>query len=134
MQIEQLKTTFTNCSSWQERYKALILLAKQASDYLDSLKDEVHQISGCENKTWLAHIQNEAQSYFIGASDAKMMQGLMIIITTYANRMIEQDCFDTKKIISFLQALNLWNDFSISKQISIEVIVQRMDQLWFQSR
>lgn len=127
MQIEQIKTIFLKSSSWQERYKNLILLAKQDNHYPEALEDESHQIMDCENKMWIAKIQNEQTSYFIGKSDAKMMQGLMIIIATYANEMLKNDQFDAQKIIPFLQELNIWNDFSASKQIGIRTIIKKMN-------
>lgn len=125
----QLKNQFTHYRTWQERYKALLLLANQADHYPESLKDEAHLVKGCENQIWIASIKETQLLYFIGKSESKMMQGLLKLILDYVNEMNQNNDLNLDEIIPFLKELNLWNDFSISKQMGIRAMIEKMDAI-----
>lgn len=80
---DDLKTRFDACRSWEERYRQLILLAKQLPSLPETLKTEAISLSGCENQVWLGYQHQENGTlHFYGDSDGRIVRGLLAVLLT----------------------------------------------------
>lgn len=127
-ELAAIVAQFTALSLWQERYKALIMLAKKAPIYPETLKVDSHQIKSCENQVWIALIAQQGKIELVGFSDSKLMQGILHLMSLYVAQSAQKDRFEPHALIHFLKSLHLWSDFSPSKQKGIEELVNKMNQ------
>lgn len=82
---DDLKTRFEACRSWEERYRQLILLAKQLPSLPEALKTDAIALSGCENRVWLGYQRQENGTlHFYGDSDGRIVRGLLAVLLTAA--------------------------------------------------
>ncbi|RLM25908.1 cysteine desulfurase, sulfur acceptor subunit CsdE [Brenneria alni] len=78
-----LKTRFDACRSWEERYRQLILLAKQLPSLPETLKSAEVALPGCENQVWLGYQrQDDGTLHFYGDSDGRIVRGLLVVLLT----------------------------------------------------
>lgn len=126
---DQLITLFQPLTNWQDRYRQIILLAKELPPFPHELCTENNQIDGCENRVWLScQLQSEQTLTFMGDSEGRIVKGLMAILFILANNKTAQHIVDTD-FLGFLQQLNVINELSQSRQLGINNIVERMKQL-----
>lgn len=83
---QSLTELFSQQHNWQDRYRQLILLAKQLPDFPPDQKTEENQVNGCENRVWLTY-QKQADGTFIfqGDSEGRIVKGLLAILILIAN-------------------------------------------------
>lgn len=82
--FQQILDLFTQQNSWEERYRQLILLGKnlEKPENLDKLPI----ITGCESTLWFEILpQTNSTYYFIAYSEARILNGLLVILLTLIN-------------------------------------------------
>ncbi|NGE23283.1 cysteine desulfurase sulfur acceptor subunit CsdE, partial [Klebsiella pneumoniae] len=82
---EQLTETFSACRSWEEKYRQLVMLARQLPALPPESKGEETEIKGCENRVWLdGTLSSDGTLHFWGDSDGRIVKGLLAILLTEA--------------------------------------------------
>ncbi|WP_226571438.1 cysteine desulfurase sulfur acceptor subunit CsdE [Mangrovibacter yixingensis] len=80
---ESLQNEFTHLTTWEEKYRQLILLGKKLPPLPGAEREQAHEISGCENRLWLGWEQAEnGQFHFFGDSEGRIVRGLLAILLT----------------------------------------------------
>lgn len=93
MTLADIYHKFEHCKSWEERYRLLIQLSRQLSRPTEDELAQLPEIYGCESRLWFEFqvTPRRVQAY----SDARLMQGILFIITTFLN---EADSVQLAKI------------------------------------
>lgn len=80
---ELLTAKFNALKQWEDRYRQLIVLAKQLPPLPEELRQTEIELSGCENRVWLGHQRLEGGSlHFYGDSEGRIVRGLLAILLT----------------------------------------------------
>ncbi|MDF7666982.1 cysteine desulfurase sulfur acceptor subunit CsdE [Orbaceae bacterium ESL0727] len=83
---QKLIELFAQQSSWQDRYRQLILLSKQLPDFPEDRKIATNQVIGCENRVWLtSYKQPDNTVLFQGDSEGRIVKGLLAVLLILVN-------------------------------------------------
>ncbi|MBB1202899.1 cysteine desulfurase sulfur acceptor subunit CsdE [Enterobacteriaceae bacterium 89] len=94
---ETLRQIFTPLNQWEDKYRQLILLGKQLPALADDLKQQAHEIAGCENRVWLGATHSaQGTLHFYGDSEGRIVRGLLAVLLTAvegkrADQLLSQD-------------------------------------------
>ncbi|MCL2892970.1 cysteine desulfurase sulfur acceptor subunit CsdE [Brenneria tiliae] len=121
-----LKTRFDACRSWEERYRQLILLAKQLPALPERLKSEDIALTGCENQVWLGYQrQEDGTLHFYGDSDGRIVRGLLAVLLTAAEGKTAQALLEEDPLALF-DALGLRAQLSASRSSGLAALAARV--------
>ena len=83
--INEIVDRFTQFSDWEDRYKELIKIGKDLSDYAETDQIEKFQIKGCQSQVWLKPSYREGLVHFQASSDAILVKGIVgILVKVYS--------------------------------------------------
>lgn len=85
MNLAEIYQRFENCKSWEERYRLLIQLSRQLPKPTEEELAQLPEIHGCESRLWFS-FQIEPRKV-VAYSDARLMQGILVIIITALSEM-----------------------------------------------
>lgn len=123
---ETLQRTFDICRSWEERYRQLILLAKQLPALPEALKNDSIALSGCENRVWLGYEQQQdGRLHFYGDSDGRIVRGLLAVLLTAVEGKQAADLLGQDPLALFDQ-LGLRTQLSASRASGLSALAQRI--------
>ncbi len=122
LSLAQVKQQFSNCHAWEERYRQLLLLAKQLQVMPEQYKNPQTLVQGCESEVWLC--QQEQQLYL--DSNARIIKGLLVIVLA-CYQVQPQNAQTLFK--QTLESLGLAHHLSESRNNGIRAIWQRVEQL-----
>ena len=109
---QELTKLFLQQHNWQDRYRQLIVLAKQLPPMPEDLKTDENQVNGCENRVWLTYQkQNDNTFIFQGDSEGRIVKGLLAILIIIANH-------KTAKEIAAIDFQSLLNQLKITDELS----------------
>lgn len=131
---ETLQQTFDACRSWEERYRQLILLAKQLPALPEALKNDATALTGCENRVWLGYEkQPDGRLHFYGDSDGRIVRGLLAVLLTAVEgkqpaSLLAQDP------LALFDPLGLRTQLSASRASGLAALAQRIQAIAAQAR
>lgn len=109
---QDLTKLFLQQHNWQDRYRQLVILAKQLPPMPEDLKTDENQVNGCENRVWLTYQkQNDNTFIFQGDSEGRIVKGLLAILIIIANH-------KTAKEIAAIDFQSLLNQLKITDELS----------------
>ena len=109
---QDLTKLFLQQHNWQDRYRQLVILAKQLPPMPEDLKTDENQVNGCENHVWLTYQkQNDNTFIFQGDSEGRIVKGLLAILIIIANH-------KTAKEIAAIDFQSLLNQLKITDELS----------------
>ena len=106
---QELTKLFLQQHNWQDRYRQLIILAKQLPTMPEDLKTDENQVNGCENRVWLTYQkQNNNTFIFQGDSEGRIVKGLLAILIIIANHKTAEEiaAIDFQSLLSQLKIIN----------------------------
>ncbi|ORF46556.1 cysteine desulfurase sulfur acceptor subunit CsdE [Gilliamella apicola] len=106
---QELTKLFLQQHNWQDRYRQLIVLAKQLPPMPEDLKTDENQVNGCENRVWLTYQkQNNNTFIFQGDSEGRIVKGLLAILIIIANHKTAEEiaAIDFQSLLSQLKIIN----------------------------
>jgi cysteine desulfurase / selenocysteine lyase len=87
--IAELIDEFDFLGEWEEQCRYLIELGEQLPDLDTAEKNEVNRVTGCQARVWLVpevrHHQGEPQIHFRAKSDARLVDGLIVVLSLLYN-------------------------------------------------
>ena len=109
---EALIVKFTALKQWEDRYRQLIMLAKQLPPLPEPLRTAEMELSGCENRVWLGHqLLVDGTLHFYGDSDGRIVRGLLAIVLTAVEGKTPQQ-------IAAMDPLTLFEQLALRAQLS----------------
>ncbi|AKO31571.1 hypothetical protein A6046_03685 [[Haemophilus] ducreyi] len=104
MTVAEIYQKFELCKTWEDRYRLLVqlsrLLVKPTAEQLANLP-EIH---GCESRLWF-QFQAEPRQV-IAYSDARLMQGILVIIVAVLTEKSSQELKEFS-LTNMFQALHI---------------------------
>lgn len=103
---------FTALKQWEDRYRQLIMLAKQLPPLPEALRAAEMELSGCENRVWLGHqLQTDGTLHFYGDSEGRIVRGLLAVLLTAVEGKTPQQ-------IAAMDPLGLFDRLALRAQLS----------------
>ncbi|WP_050300325.1 cysteine desulfurase sulfur acceptor subunit CsdE [Yersinia frederiksenii] len=119
-----LLKTFSPHKQWEDRYRQLILLAKQLPPLPESLKQHEWELTGCENRVWLGHERlPDGSLHFYGDSEGRIVRGLLAVILTAVEGKTPQQILAEDPLALFDQ-LGLRQQLSTSRASGLQALAQ----------
>ncbi|GKX55361.1 cysteine desulfurase, sulfur acceptor subunit CsdE [Leminorella grimontii] len=120
---EALRALFDACSSWEERYRQLILLAKKLPPLPESLKQQHLELKGCENRVWLGHRLNEnGMLHFYGDSDGRIVKGILAVLLVQIEGKTPRQIL-ALDLMRLFHELGLYGQLSASRSQGLDALV-----------
>ncbi|KAA8996081.1 cysteine desulfurase sulfur acceptor subunit CsdE [Affinibrenneria salicis] len=121
-----LRARFADCRSWEERYRQLIMLARQLPPLPEALRRQDIALNGCENNVWLGYQPRENGAlHFYGDSDGRIVRGLLAVLLTAAEGKTAQELSQQDPLALFDQ-LGLRAQLSASRAGGLDALAQRI--------
>ncbi|MCX8602168.1 MULTISPECIES: cysteine desulfurase sulfur acceptor subunit CsdE [unclassified Gilliamella] len=126
---QSLTELFSQQHNWQDRYRQLILLAKQLPDFPPDQKTEGNQVNGCENRVWLTY-QKQADGTFIfqGDSEGRIVKGLLAILILIANNKNATQ-IHAIDFPALFKELKIAQELSQSRQQGLAKLIERIESI-----
>ncbi|HEI6966604.1 TPA: cysteine desulfurase sulfur acceptor subunit CsdE [Yersinia enterocolitica] len=116
--------TFSADKQWEDRYRRLILLAKQLPPLPASLKQNELELTGCENRVWLGHQrQSDGRLHFYGDSEGRIVRGLLAVILTAVEGKTPQQVL-AEDPLELFDKLGLRQQLSTSRASGLQALAQ----------
>ncbi|CQH46302.1 cysteine desulfurase sulfur acceptor subunit CsdE [Yersinia frederiksenii] len=116
--------TFSADKQWEDRYRRLILLAKQLPPLPASLKQNELELTGCENRVWLGHQrQPDGRLHFYGDSEGRIVRGLLAVILTAVEGKTPQQVL-AEDPLELFDKLGLRQQLSTSRASGLQALAQ----------
>lgn len=122
---QKIEQTLHATTSWETRYRALMLLGKELPAIPEGAKREENKIVGCESNVWLhAYVEND-KYYFVIGSDAKIVKGLIAVLLSKINGQNKQNIinFDLQQ---YLTDLKIFGQLSSSRTNGLNAILNQV--------
>lgn len=129
MQFNQIKTQFAECKSWEERYRLLIQLSRQLPPLNDDELAKLPEIEGCESRLWFNFTLSPRE--IVAYSDARLMQGLLAILTIALAEQSASDLqqFDIQALFDELQITRHLTSTRLNGLKQIQAVVRESANL-----
>ncbi|AKA38128.1 Fe-S metabolism protein SufE [Yersinia ruckeri] len=115
---------FSTQKQWEDRYRQLILLAKQLPQLDESLKYSEIELSGCENRVWLGHeLLADGRLHFYGDSEGRIVRGLLAVLLTHIEGKTAKELLAIDPLALFDQ-LGLRQQLSSSRTSGLQALAQ----------
>ncbi len=106
---EEIIKNFSGLSSWEDRYKKIIQLGKEAPLLENKYKTEKWLVKGCQSQVWLyAYRDEEGKVVFRADSDALITKGLVSLLLSYYSSLWPKEIL-SHPVPSFFEELDLKN-------------------------
>ncbi len=119
--------TMSGFTSWEDRYRQVIMWGKQLPKMEEALKQEQLLVSGCESKVWLVSEFDGEHWHFQADSDARIVRGLIALVLAAFEGQTTQAIRDFDEQAYFDQ-LGLINHLSPSRGNGLKAIVEQIKQ------
>ncbi|OTQ28905.1 cysteine desulfurase sulfur acceptor subunit CsdE [Gilliamella apicola] len=126
---QELTKLFLQQHNWQDRYRQLIILAKQLPTMPEDLKTDENQVNGCENRVWLTYQkQNNNTFIFQGDSEGRIVKGLLAILIIIANHKTAEEiaAIDFQSLLSQLKIID---ELSQSRLHGLTKLIERIQSV-----
>ena len=126
---QELTKLFLQQHNWQDRYRQLIILAKQLPTMPEDLKNDENQVNGCENRVWLTYQkQNNNTFIFQGDSEGRIVKGLLAILIIIANHKTAEEiaAIDFQSLLSQLKIID---ELSQSRLHGLTKLIERIQSV-----
>lgn len=129
MLFNQIKTQFAECKSWEERYRLLIQLSRQLPPLNDDELAKLPEIEGCESRLWFNFTLSPRE--IVAYSDARLMQGLLAILTIALAEQSASDLqqFDIQALFDELQITRHLTSTRLNGLKQIQAVVRESTNL-----
>ncbi|WP_298773288.1 SufE family protein [uncultured Shewanella sp.] len=122
LNAEQILARFNDAKNWQERFRQLMLLAKQLPKLAEEYQTPNAKIQGCESDAWLYHYEEKGRHFYMGDSDARIVRGLIVLL------LIAYNGKNTKEINDFdhhqyFEQLGLSGQLSPSRSNGLHALI-----------
>ncbi|MCX8649873.1 cysteine desulfurase sulfur acceptor subunit CsdE [Gilliamella sp. B2776] len=126
---QDLTKLFLQQHNWQDRYRQLIVLAKQLPTMPENLKTDKNQVNGCENRVWLTYQKQKDNTFiFQGDSEGRIVKGLLTILIIIANHKTAEKIAKID-FQSLLSELKITDELSQSRLQGMTKLIERIQSV-----
>ncbi|ALQ54870.1 MAG: cysteine desulfuration protein SufE [Pseudoalteromonas tetraodonis] len=117
-------------SSWQQKYREIMLLGKTLPPLADILKTDDALVPGCESKVWMfvEFDLTENALVVIGDSDTRIVKGLLALILALYNGLTPEEVLAVNAYDEF-EKLGLISHLSASRGNGVKAMVETIQTM-----
>lgn len=117
-------------SSWQQKYREIMLLGKTLPPLADILKTDDALVLGCESKVWMfvEFDLTENALVVIGDSDTRIVKGLLALILALYNGLTPEEVLAVNAYDEF-EKLGLISHLSASRGNGVKAMVETIQTM-----
>ncbi|URQ99857.1 SufE family protein [Pseudoalteromonas sp. SCSIO 43095] len=117
-------------SSWQQKYREIMLLGKTLPPLADILKTDDALVPGCESKVWMfvEFDLTENVLVVIGDSDTRIVKGLLALILALYNGLTPEEVLAVNAYDEF-EKLGLISHLSASRGNGVKAMVETIQTM-----
>ncbi|WP_442801938.1 cysteine desulfurase sulfur acceptor subunit CsdE [Serratia rubidaea] len=117
-----LTEKFGALKQWEDRYRQLVMLAKQLPALPETLRSAEIELSGCENRVWLGHqLLDDHRLHFYGDSEGRIVRGLLAVLLTAVEGQTPQQLLAADPLALF-DSLGLRAQLSATRASGLEAL------------
>ncbi|ACQ91899.1 MAG: SufE family protein [Tolumonas sp.] len=121
-----VRQLLADANSWEERYRQLLLLAKQVPSVPQLWRHPDHEVGGCESRVWLLLCRDDAGKYhFAVDSESRIVKALLITILAAANHQTA-DKIHRIQVASYLAELGFAQHITLSRTNGLQAVWKKM--------
>lgn len=122
--ISQIKERFLKFSDWEDRYKELIHLGRELSNYPEDKREEKYKVKGCQSQVWLYPEFKDGRVYFYGDSDAVLVKGIVGLLVSVYSDATPDEILMTKP--DFLKEVGITEHLSMNRSNGLAAMMKQI--------
>lgn len=120
--------SFEQATGWEQRARLLMQWGERLAPLSDTEKSETNRVHGCESQVWLVAEHLDGQWRFKGASDARIIRGLLALLLVRVEGLSSAE-LQQLDLPGWFNQLGLGRQLSPSRSNGLNAVLQRMAQL-----
>jgi len=120
--IEEIEAELAMFDDWMERYQYIIEMGRKLPAFPSDWQDDVHRVPGCQSQVWLEAEDRVGKLFFVGASDAAIVQGLVALLLRVYSGRSREEILQTSPV--FLHDMGLVKALSTNRGNGVEAMAQ----------
>lgn len=125
---QQALGSFEQAAGWEQRARLLMQWGERLAPLSEAEKCEANRVHGCESQVWLVAEQHDGQWRFKGASDARIIRGLLALLLVRVEGLSSAE-LQQLDLPGWFNQLGLGRQLSPSRSNGLNAVLQRMAQL-----
>ncbi len=125
---QEALVSFEQAAGWEQRARLLMQWGERLVALSDEERSEANRVHGCESQVWLVAEQHEGQWRFKGASDARIIRGLLALLLVRVEGLSSSELAQLD-LPAWFHQLGLGRQLSPSRSNGLNAVLQRMAQL-----
>ena len=128
MAAQEALNVFEQAAGWEQRARLLMQWGERLAPLSEEEKSESNRVHGCESQVWLVAEQQDGQWRFKGASDARIIRGLLALLLVRVEGLSSAELTQLD-LPAWFNQLGLGRQLSPSRSNGLNAVLQRMAQL-----
>lgn len=121
---DQIIKQFSDFENWEDKYKHLIKLGRELSDFPEEFRLEDNKVNGCQSQVWLfPKFENQKVTYHAD-SDAMIVRGLIALLLQIYSNQFPDDILATNP--DFFQKIGLDRHLSMNRANGLAAMVKQI--------
>ncbi|ROL74659.1 SufE family protein [Pseudomonas vranovensis] len=125
---QQALDSFEQAAGWEQRARLLMQWGERLVPLSEEEKSEANRVHGCESQVWLVAQQQDDQWRFKGASDARIIRGLLALLLVRVEGLSSAELAQLD-LPAWFNQLGLGRQLSPSRSNGLNAVLLRMAQL-----
>ncbi|WP_191832237.1 SufE family protein [Pseudomonas fluorescens] len=125
---QEALSSFEQAAGWEQRARLLMQWGERLASLSEAEKSEANRVHGCESQVWLVAEQQDGQWRFKGASDARIIRGLLALLLIRVEGLSSTE-LQQLDLPGWFNQLGLGRQLSPSRSNGMNAVLQRMAQL-----
>ncbi|MNM61794.1 Cysteine desulfuration protein SufE [compost metagenome] len=125
---QEALSSFEQAAGWEQRARLLMQWGERLAPLSEAEKTEANRVHGCESQVWLVAEQQDGQWRFKGASDARIIRGLLALLLIRVEGLSSTE-LQQLDLPGWFNQLGLGRQLSPSRSNGLNAVLQRMAQL-----
>ncbi|MFQ6572430.1 SufE family protein [Pseudomonas sp. UM16] len=128
MHAQDALSSFEQAAGWEQRARLLMQWGERLAPLNDAEKSDANRVHGCESQVWLVAELRDGQWHFKGASDARIIRGLLALLLVRVEGLSNAELLQLD-LPAWFNQLGLARQLSPSRSNGLNAVLQRMAQL-----
>lgn len=120
--------SFQQAAGWEQRARLLMQWGDRLEPLAEAERNETNLVSGCDSKLWLVGDRHDGRLHFRGASEARLLRGLLAVLLIRVNGLDGQS-LQQVDVTEWFAQLGLSRQLSPSRANGMTAVLQRMREL-----
>lgn len=122
--LQSIIEEFKKISSWEDKYKHIIALAKRNPEMPEDDQHEQNRVRGCQSQVWLTCEYQDGILHFKADSDAMIVKGIIYLILCAYNNKTSQEILALDD--NFIDEIELRSHLSPNRSNGLTSIIKKI--------